>query len=437
MLLDIISLFNIPDTATPFGKVLLIINAIIFLLVPLLYLTQNLFSFIGLFFKPKRFKETDKLNKYGFIICAHDEEEVLNNLIDSIKIQDYPKDLIEIFVICDNCVDGTKQIALDNGCHVIERNNLEKIGKCYALDYGIKEIINKYSELNIDSFFVFDADNLLDVNYTKKMNDAYNSNVEVCTSFRNSKNFARNSVSACSGMMFLRECQIIHKGRSLVGAGTYISGTGFMVSNKILTDLNGWPFETLIEDIEFSIYCANNGIKIGYCPDAVFYDEQPVRLKDYFIQRLRWCRGNHQCWIKYTGSLIKNMFKKKSFTCSGMLIHITPFPAFLFLWILLYVGLLGVNALVYDLTFMEFLKSGLIHALSHFLFGIAMSLFHGFVLIVRSRKQIKCNGLKLFIYWLLFPIYMVILLLASVLSLFIRVSWKRTPHDCNISIEEV
>ena len=66
-----------------------------------------------------------------------------------------------------------------------------------------------------------------------------------------------------------------------------------------------------------------------------------------------------------------------------------------------------------------------------------MSLFHGFVLIVRSRKQIKCNGFKLFIYWLLFPIYMVILLLASVLSLFIRVSWKRTPHDCNISIEEV
>lgn len=437
MILSISSLFNIPDTSTTFGKVVLIINFVICIIVPLFYLSQNIFSLLGLLFKPKRFKETIKKNKFGYIICAHNEEEVLKNLINSIYKQDYPAELMEIFVICDNCSDNSKQIAIDSGCHVIERNDVSKIGKCYALDYGIKIILSKFNHLNIDTFCVFDADNLLDINYTKKMNDVYNANIQVCTSFRNSKNFAKNSVSACSGMMFLRECQIIHKGRILLGAGTYISGTGFMVSKDVLNDLNGWPFETLIEDIEFSIYCANNGIKISYCPDAMFYDEQPTNLKDYFVQRLRWCRGNHQCWIKYTGSLIKNMFKRKSFTCSEMLIHVTPFPAFLFLWVLIYVGLLGVNALVYDLTFSEFLNSGLIHALSHFLFGIGMSLFHGFVCLVRSRKTIKCNWFKLFIYWLLFPIYMIILLIASVISLFVKVSWKKTPHDCNISIEEV
>ena len=437
MLLSINPLFNIPDTATPFGKVVLIINFVISIVVPLLYLSQNFFSLLGLLFKPKRFKETTKNNKFGYIICAHNEEEVLKNLIDSIYKQDYPKKLMEIFVICDNCEDRTKDIALECGCHVIERNDEYKIGKCYALDFGIKEILSKFDYLNIDTFCVFDADNLLDVNYTKKMNDVYNANINVCTSFRNSKNFSKNSVSACSGMMFLRECQIIHKGRILVGSGTYISGTGFMVSKKVLTDLNGWPFETLIEDIEFSIYCANNGIKISYCPDAVFYDEQPICIKDYFIQRLRWCRGNHQCWIKYSWSLFKNMFNRRSLTCSEMLIHVTPFPAFLFIWVLIFVGLLGANAIIYDLSFNEFLNSGVIYALSHFLFGIGMSLFHGFVLIVRSRKQIKCNGFKLFIYWLLFPIYMIILLIASVLALFVKVSWKRTPHDCNITIDEV
>ena len=113
------------------------------------------------------------------------------------------------------------------------------------------------------------------------------------------------------------------------------------------------------------------------------------------------------------------------------------FPAFLFIWVLIFVGLLGANAIIYDLSFNEFLNSGVIYALTHFLFGIGMSLFHGFVLIVRSRKQIKCNGFKLFIYWLLFPIYMIILLIASVLALFVKVSWKRTPHDCNITIDEV
>ena len=119
MLLSINPLFNIPDTATPFGKVVLIINFVISIVVPLLYLSQNFFSLLGLFFKPKRFKETTKINKFGYIICAHNEEEVLKNLIDSINKQDYPREMMEIFVVCDNCEDKTKDIALECGCHVI------------------------------------------------------------------------------------------------------------------------------------------------------------------------------------------------------------------------------------------------------------------------------------------------------------------------------
>ena len=437
MMANILKFFNIPDTATTFGQVLLIINAIIFIIVSLFYLSQNFFSILGLLCRPKRFKKSDKINKFGFIICAHDEEGVLKNLIDSINKQDYPEDAMEIFVVCDNCTDRTKEIALENGCHVIERNNLEKIGKCYALDYASKIILDKYEYLNIDAFMVFDADNLLDVNYTKCMNDAYNANVKVCTSFRNSKNFAQNITSAASGMMFLRECQIIHKGRSIMNIGTYISGTGFMIRKDVLRDLNGWPFETLIEDIEFSIYCANNGIKIGYCPDAIFYDEQPTTLKDYFIQRLRWCKGNHQCHFKYSWSLFKNIFKRRSLACAEMFIHVSTLPALLFLWILAFTGLLGINALIYDLSFTEFLQSGLKEVLKYFAFGLGMSFVHGVVAMIRTNKKVKCNFFKRIIYCLVFPIYMMILLFTSVLALFVKVSWKKTPHNCDIAIDEI
>ena len=275
--------------------VLNIICFIIMSLFPVLYLTQNIFAIIGLFFKARKYKNASKLHNFGYLICAHDEEDVIANLIYSIKAQDYPKELMHIFVVCDNCKDHTKEIAMELGCYIIERNDLSKIGKCYALDYAIKEILAKYHHLNLEAFFVFDADNLVGKEYTMRMNDVFDAGYEVATSFRNSKNFKKNILTSGAGFTFLRECEIIHKGRNLCNVGTYISGTGFYVSMNILEQINGWPFETLIEDIEFSIYCANNNIKIGYHKDAIFYDEQPENFKDSYFQRLRWCSGTHQC----------------------------------------------------------------------------------------------------------------------------------------------
>ena len=116
-----------------------IISWTIFIFFTLIYLMQNIHLLVSLFTKHKTFKKAKTMHKYGYIICARNEEKVIGNLIDSIYNQDYPKELMKVFVVADNCTDETAKIARDHGAIVFERFDNVKKGKSYALDYVIKK----------------------------------------------------------------------------------------------------------------------------------------------------------------------------------------------------------------------------------------------------------------------------------------------------------
>ncbi len=48
------------------------------------------------------------------LVATHNEEVVIENLVESLKHLDYPKELYDIFVIADNCTDNTAKIARAN-----------------------------------------------------------------------------------------------------------------------------------------------------------------------------------------------------------------------------------------------------------------------------------------------------------------------------------
>ena len=101
------------------------------------YFYQIVYAVIGLLKTPKVYEETKK-NKFGVLISARNESAVIAQLIESIKKQNYPKELIEVFVVADNCTDQTAKIARNAGAVVYERFNKDYVGKGYALDYLLK-----------------------------------------------------------------------------------------------------------------------------------------------------------------------------------------------------------------------------------------------------------------------------------------------------------
>ena len=93
------------------------------------------------------------------MISARNEEKVIGHLLQSIKACDYPSELVDIYVIADNCTDATAKIAADNGAIVYHRFNQKLIGKGYALNELYSHIVDLRGAEYYDGFFVFDADN--------------------------------------------------------------------------------------------------------------------------------------------------------------------------------------------------------------------------------------------------------------------------------------
>lgn len=215
-----------------------IFNFCVFIAFTCCYAYQLFYVFVTLTRKPP-VREAKKNHRYAVVISARNENAVIGDLIHSIRVQNYPQELIDIFVIADNCTDNTAAVAQEAGAIVFPRFNTEEIGKGYALDYGITCIREHYSQNKYEAYFVFDADNVLDVNYFREMNKVFDGGAIASTSYRNSKNYGSNWITAGYAVWFMREAKYLSQARLTLGTSCAVSGTGFFVSAKIIEEMGG------------------------------------------------------------------------------------------------------------------------------------------------------------------------------------------------------
>ena len=169
----------------------------------------------------------EKTNKFMAIIPAHNEENVIEALIESLNNQDYPKDHYDIYVIADNCTDRTAEIARNHGAIVMERFDEEHKTKGYALQWFLNKKIEE--DADYDAFCVFDADNIVDKNFLKAMNKKLCQGEEVVQGYRDIKNPTDSWVSAGYALFYWTMNRFYHLARYNLGLSPLINGTGFMV----------------------------------------------------------------------------------------------------------------------------------------------------------------------------------------------------------------
>ncbi|RLL48270.1 glycosyltransferase [Oceanobacillus piezotolerans] len=416
------------------------VNFFTFLLFAAFYSYQIFYMFVALF-KGKRQKNIQNqspLNKYAVIIAARNEELVIGHLIDSIKKQKYPKDLVDVFVVADNCTDNTAQVSRDAGAIVIERFNLDLIGKGYALDYLFHIIDREYASKQYQGYFVFDADNLLDENYLAEMNKTFNSGYRVVTSYRNSKNYDQNWISAGYGLWFLHEAEYLNLPRMTLNTSCAISGTGFLVHSDLIRKNGGWIHHLLTEDIEFSVSQIIKGEKIGYCRNAVFYDEQPVTFEQSWNQRLRWAKGFYQVFSKYGKDLVRHIFKGKRnrFSCFDM--TMTIMPAMLISCFTISINLLfylaGIAGIFDSKEIIQATSAAMFKAFGWY-YGILYIL--GLITTISEWKKIHCSSWKKIWYTVTFPLFMFTYIPIALVALFRDVEWKPIAHTVVKSMDDV
>ena len=121
------------------------------------------------------------------------------------------------------------------GANVYERFNQVQVGKGYALQELLEHLEQDYPQ-GFDGYFVFDADNILAPNYVEAMNRTFSDGHDIVTSFRNSKNYGDNWISAGYALWFLRESRYLNHARFLLGTSCAVSGTGFLFSRRVLEE---------------------------------------------------------------------------------------------------------------------------------------------------------------------------------------------------------
>lgn len=377
-----------------------------------------------------------KQYRYAFFIAAHNEESVIGNLVRSILTQDYPRELIDCFVVCDACTDSTHAEAQKAGAITWDRNDLARKGKSWVMDYGFNRILNEYGD-KYDAFFVMDADNIIAPDYVEIMNRAFDAGYLVCTSYRNSKNFDSSWISAAYALWFMREAKFLNNARMMSGTSCAISGSGWMVSAKIIKGMHGWDFHTLTEDIQFSTFCSANGIQIGYAP-AEFFDEQPVTFSASWTQRMRWTKGFYQVFFSYNHDLLRGI-RKKQFASYDMLMTIAPGMILTLLSAFVNMSYLVIGTISHGFLATE----GEIVLCAGSLVMTFLSMYFAFFILAlittiseRSHIHAKKKS-RVFTNLFTFPVFMMTYIPITVAALFKKVEWVPTKHDISVNFDQV
>jgi Glycosyltransferases, probably involved in cell wall biogenesis len=385
------------------------------------------------FIKKKKTYTAKKLSKYAVVVSARNEETVIGQLVESIRKQDYSAELVDIYVVADNCTDKTAEIAENSGAVVYERFDKKNVGKGYALHYLFDKIQEDFPNEKYDGYFIFDADNLLDVSYITEMNKVFTSGYPIVTSYRNTKNFGDSWISAGYGLWFLRESEFMNGPRAELGVNCIVSGTGYLFSDEILKKIGNWNYFSLTEDWQFTADMALADEKIGYCSSAHYYDEQPIQLGQSIQQRSRWIKGCLQMMGEYGASLAKKLLKGGSFSCYDILMNSLPIivitSASVILNMVMFVA--GIVMSSGELPiFFESLAQTIVNSYIAVYITGAMAL-------VTEWKNIRCVTWKKVLYSFTYPFFVLTFMLAMMVALFSNVQWKPIEHTVAMSISDI
>ena len=447
---------------------------------------------IGFFFT-KKFKPAQNFHKYAILIAARNEKAVIGNLLDSIQRQDYPMDFLTVFVVADNCTDNTAEIARNKGAICYERFDDSRRTKGFALQFLFENIKKDYGIDAFEGYFVFDADNLLNVDYISKMNDAFDAGEKIITSYRNTKNFDENWIASNYALHWLRSIRFGHRARSVLGLATNIQGTGFLFANELVPD--GWRFTSLTEDRAFTADAVVRGYSITYNDAAEFFDEQPTNIKVALRQRLRWSKGHMLAFFETGWTLFKNIFVGKSyktknnngelsskeafwlnFRCKiaslDTLAMLIPVPLFtVTFWLLttvfvqvflgytkgidsqaIFIGnnfLSNTLELIFNNSFVVNMSPGLTaafislllvmchNAINKINFHITSMLVAVYVFLVERKRIIKIPFYKKVFYTITWPVFDAIGRWTVYFAFFMKIEWKPIPHTSTVTINQI
>ncbi len=350
--------------------------------------------------------------RYAIVICAHNEEQVIDNLLTCLENQDYDEGNYHIFVLADHCTDRTAAKSRRHSqVTVWERNEGERSGKGAVLNWGFTRIRNYPA--SFDNVLLFDADNTVNPEFLLNMNRYFEAGAEIVTGKRIAQNPFASLVSQWYTLYWCLVNSLYNKPRFKLGLSSMVSGTGFAFKWNLLSK-EGWKTYSLSEDIEFSCQQVMQGHKIDFAEEALFYDEQPTDFHVMVTQLSRWCTGGYQIVRRYFKSWLHLYLQHPTYRLLDLFM-VLGFTVIMGLAALFYILLAA--GMAYEGTFLYLAGPAVFMYAATSLVGLASAYFDGWPVGRLMRGIIT------------FPIFYITLSLVSLWRLFIpQRRWVNIVH---------
>ncbi len=370
------------------------------------------------YLKPKKYNNK---KRYCILIPARYESKVINNLLLSITKQTTKINPKDIYIIVESIKDKTVDIAKQYNMNIILRENLSLKRKGYALNDAVTYILKK--QIHYDAYFIFDADNILDKDFIKNMEKSINEGYDIGIGYRNTKN-SNTLVSASSALTFSMINTMLNERKNKYHNNLTISGTGYYIKGSIIEEWNSFPFHSLTEDYELTLYAILNNLTTTYNKKAIFYDEQPDNFNISLKQRTRWVKGYFEARKKYINKISKSETKNDPNFASKVnaFLGVTPYIYIIIGLLIILVNILITKGIT---TFLCYLTIFLL------LIYIVLVLF---TIIMLKKEKNSLNISKSMKIKVIFynPIFMFSYIICLLRTIFIKdIKWDRIDHNKN------
>lgn len=230
----------------------------------------------------RKYPESGNLHRFVIFFPAYKEDAVIENAVSNFFKQNYPKSLYDVVVISDqmqeNTLDNLKAYPI-----IIERVQLKRSTKAKALRFALSQLNNTY-----DIAVILDADNLVEKDFLKKINNAYTSGQLAIQTHRTAKDPQTNIAILDAASEEINNT-IFRLGHVRAGLSSALIGSGMAFDFNLFREIMMVIDEEHVgEDKQMELTLLRKRIFIDYLEDVYTYDEKINKPSKFFNQRRRW-----------------------------------------------------------------------------------------------------------------------------------------------------
>lgn len=235
------------------------------------------------------------------------EMYVVDRLLESVSLIDYPRGLLEIQVL-DDSTDETSNRACQKaeelksrGFDVAYLHRKERTGyKAGALNAGLEKAKG-------DFILIFDADFMPRPDIAMKTIHYFTDpKVGMVQCRWGHINRDYSLLTQIQSIFLDGHFMIEHTARNRSGCFFNFNGTAGIWRKTSIIDAGGWEYDTLTEDLDLSYRAQLAGWKFIYLPNVISPAELPVEMNSLKSQQHRWAKGSIQTSKKLLPAIWKS-----------------------------------------------------------------------------------------------------------------------------------